>query len=218
MFGKDHFAGHYGRLFFSPDDDGGGGGNGDGDKPKPDAKTDDKPKDPLEGLSPELKLEIQRRMDSASATARKEGEKAGLSKAQTDANAKAEADRVAKEQADLVAKGEFETAKKTLEGERDAEKARADRLLKIATADLEVRTKALDALGDKELSDAFAAITDDLDKVEWLNDPRTRRAMAAASEEKKVETANGKPKVPGTPKPNGTGKHEVTSLVNTRTF
>lgn len=210
MFGKDYYACRYGRLFFSPDDDGGGGTNGGETKPD-EQKPKETPKDPLADLPDDVRKIVQGRIDSAAANARKEGLKAGKTEAETAAAEKAATEKAEKEQADLIAKGEFDSVKSKLESERDAEKAKADRLLKIATADLADRIKAVNDLGDKELSDALAAITEPLDQIEWLNDPRTKRALATASEEKKVADANGKPKVHGTPKPDLNGKSKELS-------
>lgn len=218
MFGQRSWN-PYGRLFFSPDDDSGGSGGGN-EKP-----TEEKPADPLAGLTAEQRTLIQKQIDAAASAARKSGEKDGLTKAQTDANAKAESERVAKEQADAIKAGEFDTAKSLIEKERDDAKAesqaRADKLERANTVLASVlaeRIKILEATGDKDLIAAFPKDAEPLDQLDWLNDPRTKAALAKAKEADDVEKAKANPRVI-TPRPNGTGKpDEVKSLVNARSF
>lgn len=222
MFGKDYWDGRYGRLFFSPDGDGGGGGDGDA-KPSGDQKPQDD--DPLAGLTDAQKAALQKRIDSAASNARKEGERAGLTKAQQDANAKLEEERVKKEQEDALKAGEFDKVRASLESERDKHKTEAETTAQqLADAEEQLasvvaeKVKTLEATADKDLIAAFPKDAKPLDQLRWLNDPRTLAAMRTAEEAQRVSDANAKPKVPGNPKPNANGKEPVKSLVNTRSF
>lgn len=186
-------------------------------EPNPNPTPDPKPDDPLNGLSDVQKAAIQKQIDTASAAARRDGEKAGLTKAQQDAAAKTEEDRVKREQDDAVKRGEFDGVKTSLEQARDAAKAEADakagKLTRAETAVATIvadRIKELDALKDAELSAEFAAITDPIDQLEWFGKASTKRALANAGEAQKVANAQGQPRVPLTPKPNGSNKSEIT--------
>lgn len=199
MLGKRDMV--YGRLFFDNENDGkGGGGNPPNPEPKPEEKP--KPADPLAGLPEDVKAEVQKRIDAAAAKARRDGEKDGLTKAQQDAAAKAEEERVAKEQADQIAKGDFDKVKTDLEGRASTAEDKLKRANDVLASVIADRMTALEATGDKELLDAFPKDAEPLEQLAWLNDPRTKRAIANASEEAKVAAAQGKPKVPKTPNPN----------------
>lgn len=204
LMSRDWYQGLQRGLLLAPDGEGGGSEGANGDGGNAGAAGAGQAGDPLAGLSPEAKAAVQKQIDAAAASARKAGEKAGKTEAEQAAAAKAAADREAAEQAEAIKRGEFDTVKASLERERDAEKGKTERVLKIALADLPDRIKALDDLGDKELSAAFAAITDPIDQLEWLNDARTKAAMRVARESKEAEAAKGKPRVGGvTPRPTG---------------
>jgi len=126
--------------------------------------------------------------------------------------AERESEKAKADEADAVQKGEFQTLAEKRKEEADAARADAEskgKTLERASAVLKsvvaARIKELEALEDKDLLAAFPKDADPLDQLEWLDDPRTKSAMRVASEEKKVTDANGKPRVPGTPKPNGNG-------------
>lgn len=186
-------------------------------EPNPNPTPDPKPDDPLNGLSDAQKAAIQKQIDTASAAARRDGEKAGLTKAQQDAAAKTEEDRVKREQDDAVKRGEFDGVKTSLEQARDAAKAEAkahadklERANTVLTSVIAERKAVLDASGDKDLIAAFPVDADALTQLDWLNDPRTKAALNVATESQKVANAQGQPRVPLTPKPNGSNKPEIT--------
>lgn len=210
MLGKRDLL--YGRLFFDGENDGKGGG---GNPPNPEPKPEEKPKqpDPLDGLSDEQRKLVQERIDSAAAKARRDGEKAGLTKAQQDAAAKAEEERVAKEQADAIAKGEFDKVKTELEGKAKTAEERLAKANEVIVGVLADRFKELEATGDADLIAAYPKDADPLDRLAWLNDPRTKRAMAVAAEEKRVADAKDKPRPKPTPRPNHDGKQDITSPI-----
>lgn len=215
MFGKDRFAGHYGRLFFSPDGDGGAGGGGNGGagdgKPGGDGKSGDdanpggKQGDDQIAFTPEQQKHIAKLVGDA----RKEGK----SKAEQDAISKKEEDRIAAELKLEEEKGNFAAVKTALETDRDKHKTEAETTAQqLADAEEQLasvvvdKLKALEETGDKDLVAAFPKDAKPLEQLKWLNDPRTKAAIKAATENKKVLDANGRPRTPITPKPNGTGK------------
>lgn len=109
-------------------------------------------------------------------------------------------------------KGEFETLAEKRKAEADAAKADADakgkdleRATKRLQAVVDAGIKELEATEDKDLIAGFPKDAPLLDQADWLDDPRTRAAIRAASEDKKVVDAQKKPRVPITPKPNGNG-------------
>jgi hypothetical protein len=226
LHGRDWYFGRYGRLSFDGDDPKGGGNPSPDLKPadpkpgdpKPgDPKPDDAPKppDPLAGLSPEVRASVQAQIDAAAAAARRDGEKAGLTKAQQDAAAKAEADRIAAERQAEIDKGNFAAVKTSLETERDALKGERDDYkakYEAALAEIEPGVKAQwDAL-PKEVTALYAG-----DEA----DPFGKLAFIAKSSDliKALAPADPtRPRMPQTPRPNGPDKPEVKSLVNSKTF
>ncbi len=139
--------------------------------------------------------------------------------------AEAAAAKAAADEADAAKRGEFETLAQKRKEEADAAKADAEakaKLLERAEARLkavvDAQVERLKATKNDALIAGFPKDAPLLDQAEWLDDPRTVAAMAAAGETQKVADAKAKPKVPGTPESNGNRKEEVKSLVNSRTF
>ena len=165
-----------------------------------------------EGDPPDLG-EAGKKALSAERAARKAAEEAAKKTAEElaamrAAQAEAEAAKAAEEEEAAKKRGEFEkiaenraqeiTNLKTELVQVKADLAKADELLASVVAE---RAKALEELGDADLLAAYPKDASTLERIAWLDDPRTKAALTRAEEAKKVTDAQGKPRVPGTPNP-----------------
>lgn len=180
--------------------------------PTPAPESHPQPADPLEGLTAEQQREIDRRMAAtrkqAEADAKRKHDDA-IAKAKTDADQKAEIDLKVKSGEFDQAKQLIESERDTVKGERDSLKAENDRYANVVATVLAEREKVLEGITDKALKDAYPKDASPLERLAWLDDPRTKAALSVATEAAKVATAQGQPRQPHTPKPNGTNKPEI---------
>lgn len=148
-------------------------------------RTETETTDVLAGLTDAQRQEINRR----AADARRDGERTAAAKLKADAD-KAKADEDAKREADeATARGEFDRVREALERDRDTYKAdadtkqaRLDRATRLLTGQL---TAKVAALKGTPLEQHYAAAypdddADPLDRLAWLDDPRTVAALATA--------------------------------------
>lgn len=201
MFGRDFWLGRYGRLCFAEGDPAGGGGNPPDSKPDP---------DPLDGLSDAQKVALQKRIDTATAAARREAEKTAKTRFETEVEAKRKADDEERERQRQIAAGEFDKVKADYEsklagltGERDGvagKLAAYERAVSPLIAALEAELPAEALAGYDREQDAAT-------RLAWL---QARKALVAVLRPVDPST----PRPPVTPKPAGNGKPEVRSLVS----
>lgn len=185
------------------------GGDGTGATPSPTPTSDpanSSSDDPALGDAGKKALdaerEARRKAESDAKQAKDQLETLMREKAETDAaKAAAEEEEARKrgefEQIAQKRQGELETVKLELEALK-ADFAKASELLESVITE---RVAALEATESTDLIAAFPREATALEKIAWLDDPRTKAAVTRAEEAKKVLGANGKPKVPGTPDP-----------------
>lgn len=208
MFGSRSWD-PYGALFFDADDASGGGG----DKPE-----GDKPADPLGTLTPEQRKAI----DGQIAAARRQAE-ADARRKHDEAAAKAKADADAEiERKRLEAAGEYDKVRVALESERDTTKAERDAIKAdldayagIVESYLTEREKQIEGIA--ELKAGYPKDATPLERLRWLDDPRTKAALAAATAKADAtQTLYRQAAGTTTPKPNGSGKQEIEPFVRAR--
>ena len=207
----------------SPDGESGGGNgeSGGGGNGKTNGQQAD---DPLKDLPEAARAAMQRSIDAAAKAARLEGERAGkVAAEEAAASAKATADAEAERQRAIDA-GNFDEARKgfettiaTVSGEKETLAGKLARAESVITAVLADRVKALEELGDTDLMAAFPKDADPLDQLEWLDDPRTKAAIASRAEADQVANArNNLARVPRTPKPNGQSEEDAAEAEKAR--
>ena len=190
------------------------GGENDAD-PNPDpAKTTDAETFP-DGLGDQGKAAIRAERDARKAAEKAAKDAATELETLRQEKAAAAAAKAAADEADAAKRGEFEALATKRKQEADEAKAdaeakgskltRAETLLKAVIAD---RVKEIEATGDKDLIAAFPRDAEPLDQIEWLDDPRTKAALKAASEDKKVNDATNRFKTPITPKADAAAQHK----------
>ena len=180
--------------------------------PNPNPAPNPAPAPGGEGDPPDLG-EAGKKALNAERAARKAAEEAAKKTAEELAairaeKAAADAAKAAEEEEAAKKRGEFEkiadlraqevTNLKTELVQVKADLAKAEELLTNVVAE---RAKALEELGDADLLSAYPKDASTLERIAWLDDPRTKAALTRAEEAKKVTDAQGRPRVPGTPNP-----------------
>jgi len=151
-----------------------------GEPKKPDPANPDPPK---ASLREQLTEEQRKELDSQMAATRRQAEADAKARLEADALTKKQEQDAEAERKRQQAAGEFDQVRVSLETERDSWKTKAEqaedrskRAIALLETGVEDQVKLLKER-DPELAKAFPGDADVLDKIEWLNDPRTKRVL-----------------------------------------
>lgn len=207
MFGSRHWN-PYGRLFFSPDGEGGGGTGGDETPPEGTPPEGGEPKPPAVTFDASQEAEVNRRI----AAARKQAEAEAKRKVETEAEAKRKAEEEERQRQAQIAAGEFDKVKADYEATIASLSTESTTAAERITAYEAAITPLVDALKGELPAEALADYPEAADAVTRLGWLQARKTLVSALRPDSLVVVARTPK---TPIPEGNGV-KITSLVDKR--